>query len=278
MKIGAVMFFTTDSMQPAAAGARAGGARLRIAVGAGTHPHPVVPQDALSGGRRPDPALLRHHGSVPGAQHRGHGDDEAQDRHRHRPGDAARSDRHRQDRLVDRPALQRPLPVRRRQRLEPGRDREPRHRLREPPQAGARADRGDEDDLDRGRARVSRRVRELRQDEAVAQADAEAASADHRRRRLPLCRAARDPLRRRLDSPRRPAGEGRRRRGHRQVPRDGERSRPRSRHACRSASSACPTRSTACASARRSASTASSSPCRRRRRTSSCRSSTAGPS
>ena len=86
----------------------------------------------------------------------------------------------------------------------------------------ARTDRGDEDDLDRGRARVSRRIRELRQDEAVAQAGAEAASADHRRRRLPLCRAARDPLRRWLDSPRRPAGEGRRRRRHRQVPGHGQ--------------------------------------------------------
>ena len=40
----------------------------------------------------------------------------------------------------------------------------------------------------------------------------EAASADHRRRRLPLCRAARHPLRRRLDPARRLAGEGRRRR------------------------------------------------------------------
>ena len=124
---------------------------------------------------------------------------------------------------------QRPLPVRRRQRLEPGRDREPRHRLREPPQARARAHGGDEGDLDRGGARVSRRVRELRQDEAVAQALPEAASADHRRRRLPLCGTARHPLRQWLDPARRPAGERRRRRGHRQVPRHGQGGRPRSR-------------------------------------------------
>ena len=46
---------------------------------------------------------------------------------------------------------------------------------------------------------------------------------------------------------------------------------------CRSASSACPTTSTACACASNSASIASSSPCRRRKRTSSCPFSTAGP-
>ena len=194
--------------------------------------------------------------------------------------DPARSDRHRQGGLVHRPALERPLPVRRRQRLEPGRDREPRHRL----QASRHK-------LARERIEAMKTIWaeeepeyhgefvELRQDEAVAQACAEAASADHRRRRLPLCRPARDPLRRRLDSR---ATTGWRQDGigvvidkFRNMATEAGRDPaslahqhlPRARQDRR-----------ACASARRSASTASSSPCRPRRKTRSCRSSTAGPS
>ena len=56
-----------------------------------------------------------------------------------------------------RPALRRPLPVRRRRRLEPRGDGEPRHRLPHPLHAHARERRGDEGDLDRGRGRVPRR-------------------------------------------------------------------------------------------------------------------------
>ena len=41
---------------------------------------------------------------------------------------------------------------------------------------------------------------EFRPDDGLAEAGAEAASADHRRRRVPLCRAPRHPLRRRLDA------------------------------------------------------------------------------
>ena len=69
-----------------------------------------------------------------------------------------------------------------------------------PPQAGARAHRGDEGDLDQVQGRVSRRVREFRSDDDLAQAGAEAASADPGRRRLSLRRAPRGPLRRRLDA------------------------------------------------------------------------------
>ena len=47
---------------------------------------------------------------------------------------------------------------------------------------------------------------------------------------FPYAAQARDPLRRRLDPPRRPAGEGWRRRRHRQVPCHGQGSRARSRH------------------------------------------------
>ena len=45
------------------------------------------------------------------------------------PGGAARSDPDREAGGLDRPGVRRPLPVRHRQRLEPGRDGEPRHRL-----------------------------------------------------------------------------------------------------------------------------------------------------
>ncbi len=71
----------------------------------------------------------------------------------------------------------------------------------EPPQAGARACRGDEGNLDQVKGRVSWRVRELRPDDDLAEAGPETASADHRRRRLPVRRAARLALRRRLDAP-----------------------------------------------------------------------------
>ncbi len=64
-------------------------------------------------------------------------------------------------------------------------------------------------------AEILRRAREVRRDDAVAQAGAEAASADHRRRRLPARRAPRRRLRQRLDADRRPrrrhAGHDRRR-------------------------------------------------------------------
>ncbi len=53
---------------------------------------------------------------------------------------------------------------------------------------------------------LSRRIREIRTDEPVAEAVPEAASADHRRWRLPVCRAPRHRLRQRLDPARRPAG------------------------------------------------------------------------
>ena len=64
--------------------------------------------------------------------------------------------------------------LRRRRRLEPRGDGEPRHRSRAPLEAAARAYRGDEGALDRGRAPVPRRVRRLRPGLAVAEARAEA--------------------------------------------------------------------------------------------------------
>ena len=244
MKIGAVMFFTTDSMQPGAL-ARALEERGFESLWVPEHTHipstRKTPYPAGGALIRPyydimDPFLaLNTAATVTTKLKIGTGIALVTQRD---PIVTAKMV------SIDRPAVQRPLPVRRRQRLEPGRDREPRHRLHEPPQAGARADRGDEDDLDRGRARVSRRVRELRQDEAVAQAHAEAASADHRRRRAsPMPRGARSatatagfPRADRLEKD----GVG-------VASTSSARWRPKPGAippACRSASSACPTRST----------------------------------
>src|ERR1700730_14909645 len=72
------------------------------------------------------------------------------------------------------------------------RDGRPRQGLRDPYEEDARADRGDEGDLDQGQAGTSRRVRQLSADDDLAQVVAEAASADNRRRRLPPRRSARD--------------------------------------------------------------------------------------
>ena len=196
--------------------------------------------------------------------------------HRHLPDRPARPDPDRQAGRFDRPDLGRPFPVRHRQRLERGRDGQPRHRFREPPQAGARACRGHEGNLDQVKGRVSWRVRELRPDDGLAEAGPETASADHRRRRLPVRRAARLALRRRLDAPPHahpvcgragPAAE---------IPRDGGRSGPRSRRRCRSRSGA-PRRTSTCSSA--TATTAShawSSASIPPRPIRSCRNSTAG--
>ena len=124
-------------------------------------------------------------------------------------------------------------------------------------------------------AEICRRAGEVRRDDAVAQAGAEAASADHRRRRLPAGRAPRRRLRRWLDADRRPrrryAGDAA------AVPRDaeGRRSRRvrraghavRRRHVGRRAESAPAT----------PASIASCSACRPRPRTRSCPCSTRAP-
>ena len=78
-------------------------------------------------------------------------------------------------------------------------------------QAGARAHRGDEADLDQIEGRIPRRAGQLPRDDDVAEAGAEAAPAGHRRRRLSAGGAACGALRRRLDSAGRSAGPVRRR-------------------------------------------------------------------
>jgi hypothetical protein len=107
------------------------------------------------------------------------------------PRRAARPDPDGKARRLDRSGVGRTVSIRRRRRLEPRGDRGPWYRLRDPLQADARAHRGDEGDLDRGEAGISWRVREFSADDDLAQAGAEAISADHRRRRISAWRAPR---------------------------------------------------------------------------------------
>ena len=121
-------------------------------------------------------------------------------RHRHLPRGRARPDHHREGSREPRSSVGRPLPVRHRRRLERRRDGEPRHTLQDALARAARARAGDEGDLDEGRSRVPRRVRELRQDLVLSQARAEAASADRCRRRRTDDLRSRRRILRRLDA------------------------------------------------------------------------------
>ena len=80
---------------------------------------------------------------------------------RHRPGHPARHDPDREAGRLDRPGVGRAVPLRHRRRLEPGGDREPRHGLRDAHAEDARADRGDEGDLDQVEAGIPRRDRQF---------------------------------------------------------------------------------------------------------------------
>ena len=73
-------------------------------------------------------------------------------RHRCLPGEPARHDPDREAGRLDRPGIRRTLPVRYRHRLERRGDGGPRHGVRHARQAGARAHRGDEADLDKSKA------------------------------------------------------------------------------------------------------------------------------
>ena len=158
MDFGASMFMTDYCDPGGRSGPGARGARFRIAVEPGALAHPAVAQDAVPGRRRIAENVLRRDGPVRDVDRRGGRDQEAEARHRRLPGDPARHDPDREAGRLDRPGVERPLPVRHRRRLEPGRDGGPRHGLCDALQADARADRGDEDDLDREQAGISRRA------------------------------------------------------------------------------------------------------------------------
>ena len=206
MKIGAVMFFTADSMQPAALG-RALEDRGFESLWVPEHTHvPLARSVGVSRRGRPAPAVLRLYDPFLALNAAA----TATTTLKIGTGICLVVQR---DPIVTAKMVstidqlsQRPLPVRRRQRLEPRRDREPRHRVRHPQQTGARTDRGDAGDLDQRRTVLRWRIRQIRTDEPMAETVPDAVPADHRRRRLPARRAPRHPLRQRLDSPRRSAG------------------------------------------------------------------------
>ena len=211
MHFGASMFLTDYSMTPGRARPGAGGARLRIGLGAGAFAHPDLAPLALSRRRRSAEAVLRRDGPVRDADRGGGGDQDVEDRHRRLPGEPARHDPDREAGGLDRSGVRRAVPVRHRRRLERRGDGGPRHRLHLARQAGARAGRGDEGDLDQVEGRISRRTGQFPRDDDVAEAGAEAASAGDRRRRLSAGGTPRGALRRGLDSAGRPARPVRRR-------------------------------------------------------------------
>ena len=134
-------------------GPGAGGARLRIRLGGGALAHPDLAALAVGRRRRSAEAVLRRDGSVRDPDRRGGGDQDAEARHRRLPGEPARHDPDREAGGLDRPGVRRALPVRHRHRLERRGDGGPRHGVRHARQAGARAGRGDEGDLDQERRR-----------------------------------------------------------------------------------------------------------------------------
>ena len=83
------MFFTTDSMQPAALGARVEERGFEL-LWVPEHTHiPSSQRSAYPASGGLVRAYYELMESVPGAQYRGRRHDEAQDRHRHCPGDPA---------------------------------------------------------------------------------------------------------------------------------------------------------------------------------------------
>jgi hypothetical protein len=99
------------------------------------------------------------------------------------PGDRARPDRHRQGDRHARPPVGRARALRHRRWLERGGDGEPRHRVEEPVAAAAGAGARHEGDLDPEGGELPGGIRAVRPDLVRAEAAAEAAPADHHRRR-----------------------------------------------------------------------------------------------
>ena len=152
MDFGAAMFFTDYSMTAAELG-QALEARGFELVWAPEHSHiPSTRKTPPAGGGELGKQILRRDGPVRDLDRRGDGDKDVEGRDRGVPRHPARHDPDRQARRHDRPGLGRPVSVRHRRRVEPGRDREPRHRVQNPLQEDARADRGDEGDLDQVRS------------------------------------------------------------------------------------------------------------------------------
>ena len=200
MEFGIGYFPTHDAASPGAV-ARLVEERGHESLFFAEHTHiPASPRDPLPGRRRAAAQIQPHLRPLRRADRGRRGDLAAARRQRHLPGRRARPDHDRQRGRLGRPPLRRALRVRRRRRLEPRGDGQPRHRPAHAHAADGRAGRGDEGDLDRGRGELPRRVRRLRPDLVLAEArPAPAPAGPGRRQRADRARP-RARLRRRLDA------------------------------------------------------------------------------
>ena len=155
MKFG-VAIFPTEAVQPPAELARMAEERGFESLLFPEHTHipaaRATPIRAAASCRLIQPDLR----PVRRADRGGGRDRAAADRDRDLPGDRARPDHHRQGGRVGRPPVRRPVPVRRRRRLECRGDAQPRDRRVAAVRDDARADRGDEGDLDARTRRATR--------------------------------------------------------------------------------------------------------------------------
>src|SRR5438034_3988183 len=172
----------------------------------------------MAGGRRAAEALLAHAGPVHRAHSGGAGEQDHPRRDWNLPPDRARSNPRRQAGCERRPRPQRPLHLRHRRRVEPGRDGESRHGLQHALEAHAREGGGDQGHLDRRSRRVPRRHGRLRAAVVLAETRPEATPTDRAGRKRTEDPRARRALRRWMDAqPRRGA------RTHPRAAADGER-------------------------------------------------------
>ncbi len=216
MKVGAASFFTDYSMGAADLAQAASGAEFEVGLGARALAYPDVASFALSGRRRSAEAILRRDGPV-------------RDRWRRRPRGSTKTIKLGTGvcLVIQRDTIQSAKSVASLGQVSGGRflfgigggwnaeEMEDRStEVQNPFQKDARADQGDERDLDQGRCRIPGYgdLVDFRPDGGVAQTGAEAAPAGHRRRRLSAFGAPGAALRRRLDPQCEPAALCRRHR------------------------------------------------------------------
>ena len=200
MQFGAAMFFTDYSMGPAELGAGAGGARVRVALGAGAFAHPVSRTTPFPGG-----------GDLPKQYY------DVMDPFVTLTAAAAATKTLKLGTGVCLVAQRDPIQTAKlvasidqvsggrflfgvgngwnaEEMADHGTVFATRHKLARERVEAMKAI------WTQAKAGIPRRVRRFRPDDGVAEAGAEAASAGHRRRRFSLWRAPGDPLRRRLDA------------------------------------------------------------------------------
>ena len=173
MDIGIFMFPTGDAMRPDDLGAEVE-ARGFESLWFPEHTHiPTSRRSPFPGGGELPPEYSRSHDPFVALTAAAMNTKRDQARHRDLPDHRARHDHHGQGGGEPRCAFGRPLRLRYRRRLEPGRDGASRHGLPNPLREARGAGRGVQDDLDRGRGGVSWPSRRLRSDLVLAQARAQ---------------------------------------------------------------------------------------------------------